>query len=149
MRAIRSHEGIQHHHHTVVGINGRLDTIQAAVLLSKIPHSDNKLRARGSLGLRYLQLLGRHCMMPHVAPRNTHLYAQYTVRVSERDTVADKMEEHGIPTAVCYPKCLHEQPVYRSLNCTWGQFQKSGIASREVLSLPIRPFLAKGEQGHI
>lgn len=149
MRAIRSHGGIRRHHHTLVGMNGRFDTIQAAVLLAKLPHFDNELRARESLGLRYSQTLDGHCIVPHVAPGNTHVYAQYTVRVPERDTVADRMKEHGIPTAVYYPKCLHEQPVYKSLNYTWGQFPNSEKASREVLSLPIGPFLTEVEQDHV
>ena len=80
---------------------------------------------------------------------NTHVYAQYTIRVPNRDQVAEKLKAGGIPTAVYYPKCLHEQPVFAGCGCRWGDFPESEKASREVLSLPMHPFLSEADQDKV
>ena len=149
MRAIRSHGGIRRHHHTLVGMNGRLDTIQAAILLAKLPHFQDEVVKRIRLGERYSKSLANHCFVPIVAPGNTHVYAQYTVRVPNRDEIGVKLKACGIPTAVYYPKCLHEQPVYKFLGYSWGHFPISEKASREVISLPMGPFLTDSEQDQV
>ncbi len=149
MRAIRSHGGGRRHHHTLVGMNGRLDTIQAAILLAKLPHFPEEVEARNRLGARYSEALSKECVVPVLLEGNTHVYAQYTVRVSERDKLAERLKSHGIPTAVYYPKCLHEQPVYEPLGYRWGQFPNSEKASREVISLPMGPFLSEDEQDKV
>ena len=149
MRAIRSHGGIRRHHHTLVGMNGRLDTIQAAILLAKLPHFQDEVEERNRLGARYSEKLSNECVVPIVLEGNTHVYAQYTVRVSQRDKLAERLKSHGIPTAVYYPKCLHEQPVYEPLGYRWGQFPNSEKASREVISLPMGPFLSVDEQNQV
>ena len=77
---------------------------------------------------------------------NTHVYAQYTIRVAERKRVAEALKAQGIPTAVYYPKCLHEQPVFEPLGYRWGDFPEAERASREVLSLPMHPYLTEREQ---
>jgi UDP-2-acetamido-2-deoxy-ribo-hexuluronate aminotransferase len=87
--------------------------------------------------------------VPAVAPGNTHVYAQYTIRLPERDRIARQLKALGIPTAVYYPKCLHEQPVFSALGYHWGDFPESEKASREVLSLPMHPFLAEVDQEQI
>ena len=86
---------------------------------------------------------------PQVQPGNSHVYAQYTIRVPRREEVAEQLKAKGIPTAVYYPKCLHEQPVFSSLNYRWGDFPQAEKASREVLSLPMHPFLSQEEQDRI
>ncbi|HEV7924736.1 MAG TPA: DegT/DnrJ/EryC1/StrS family aminotransferase [Verrucomicrobiae bacterium] len=149
MRAIRNHGGLQRHHHTLVGTNGRFDTIQAAVLLAKLPHFEWEVQERGKIGERYSAALKEFRTVPAVAPGNTHVYAQYTIRVPERDRVAERLKARGIPTAIHYPKCLHEQPVFSKLGYNWGDFPESEKASREVLSLPMHPFLAPGQQDSI
>lgn len=149
MRAIRTHGGLKRHHHPFLGMNGRFDTLQAAVLLAKMPHFEWEMRERGRIGARYSSALQRTCAVPSVAPGNTHVYAQYTIRVPDRDTVAEKLKARGIPSAVYYPKCLHEQPVFSHLGCKWGDFPESEKASRQVLSLPMHPFLAAEEQDQI
>ncbi|MCA9051952.1 MAG: DegT/DnrJ/EryC1/StrS family aminotransferase [Planctomycetaceae bacterium] len=149
MRAIRTHGGVRRHHHTLVGTNGRLDTLQAAVLLAKFPHFRTEVRARGEIGARYSDLLNDICDVPSVACGNTHVYAQYTVRLPNRDLVAADLKEHGIPTAVYYPKCLHEQPVFADLGYQFGDFPVSEQASREVLSLPMHPFLSEQDQNRV
>ncbi len=146
MRAIRSHGGLQRHHHPYLGMNGRFDTLQAAVLLAKLPHFASEVEARGQIGGRYTELLCGSCSVPEVVPGNTHVYAQYTVRVPNRDAVASQLKVQGIPTAVYYPKCLHEQPVFGGCGYKLGDFPESEKASREVLSLPMHPFLTKEMQ---
>lgn len=149
MRAIRTHGGVRRHHHTLVGMNGRFDTIQAAVLLGKLPHFDWEIAQRAGLGARYTHRLNEVCGAPTVAPGNEHVYAQYTIRVPDRDGLGARLQEKGIPTAVYYPKCLHEQPVFSPLGYQWGDFPESEKASREVISLPMHPFLSEADQDRI
>ena len=146
MRAIRTHGGLQRHHHPHLGMNGRLDTLQAAILLPKLAHFPEEVEARSRIGARYSDLLQDVCSVLRIRPGNTHVYAQYTIRVPERDKVAERLKAKGIPTAVYYPKCLHEQPVFAGLLNRWGDFPESEKASREVLSLPMHPFLTEKEQ---
>ncbi len=149
MAAIRTHGGTRRHHHTLVGTNGRFDTLQAAVLLAKLPHFHDEVQARRSIGARFTELLSDVCKTPRVADGNTHVYAQYTIRVPDRDRVAARLKEQEIPTAVYYPKCLHEQPVFQDLQYDWGDFPEAERASREVLSLPMHPFLEQSDQDQI
>ena len=149
MRAIRTHGGVKRHEHSLLGMNGRFDTLQAAVLLAKFPHFDAEVEARARIGARYSSLLSALCTVPSIAPGNSHVYAQYTVRVPRRDAVGAKMKEAGIPTAVYYPKCLHEQPIFAGCGYKWGDFPVSEKASREVLSLPMHPFLSESDQDQV
>jgi len=149
MRAIRTHGGIKRHHHPYIGMNGRLDTIQAAVLLAKLPHFDGEVEARNRIGACYSEKLRSVCQVPEVMNGNTHVYAQYTIRVQNRDALGVKLKACGVPTAVYYPKCLHEQPVFASLGYHWGAFPESEKASREVISLPMHPWLDEATQDQI
>lgn len=149
MRAIRTHGGEQRHHHPYLGMNGRLDTLQAAILLAKLPHFPSEVAARIQIGARYTNLLGDSCVTPVVQKGNTHTYAQYTIRVPARDRLAEQLKAQGIPTNVYYPKCLHEQPVFAPLGYKWGDFPVSEKVSREVLSLPMHPWLDAQTQDHI
>ncbi len=149
MRAIRTHGGLKRHHHPYLGMNGRFDTLQAAVLLAKFPHLESEVQARGRIGARYSEALRDRCVVPEVAPGNTHVYAQYTIRVANRDELGNRLKAAGIPTAVYYPKCLHEQPVFAPLGYHWGDFPVSERASREVISLPMHPFLSEEDQDSI
>jgi UDP-2-acetamido-2-deoxy-ribo-hexuluronate aminotransferase len=149
MQAIRNHGCLQRHHHTLLGANERFDTVQAAVLLAKLPHFESEIKERARIGARYSAALGDLCTVPAVAAENTHVYSQYTIRLAERDRVAGRLKSLGIPTAIYYPKCLHEQPVFSKLGYNWGDFPNSEKASREVLSLPMHPFLASQEQDKV
>ncbi len=149
MRAIRSHGGVRRHHHTVVGMNGRLDTLQAAVLLAKLPHFDREVAERQRLGARYSTALGDACGVPAIDAGCTHVYAQYTIRARDRDVLGAKLKEVGIPTGVYYPRCLHEQPVFGDLGYSLGSFPASEQAAREVLSLPMGPFLKEDDQDKV
>jgi UDP-2-acetamido-2-deoxy-ribo-hexuluronate aminotransferase len=149
MRAIRTHGGLRRHEHPFLGMNARLDTLQAAVLLAKLPRFDWEVAERSRIGARYTELLSSHCATPALAPGNTHVYAQYTIRVPDRNAVGEKLKAQGIPTSVYYPKCLHEQPVFASLGYTRGAFPESERASREVLSLPMHSFLTEEDQNKV
>ena len=146
MRMIRSHGGLQRHHHPVLGMNGRFDTLQAAVLLAKLPHFAWEVERRNEIGGRYTSLLRGTVQVPEVMPGNTHVYAQYTIRTSDRTALGAKLKAAGIPTAVYYPKCLHEQPVFASCGYKVGDFPVAEQASREVISLPMHPFLSEADQ---
>ena len=149
MRAIRSHGGLQRHHHPLLGMNGRFDTVQAAILLAKLPHFDWEVARRGEIGARYTESLRGVVGAPEVMPGNTHVYAQYTIRVRDREALGAKLKAAGIPTAVYYPKCLHEQPVFASCGNKLGDFPVAEQAAREVISLPMHPFLSETDQDAI
>ncbi len=149
VRAIRTHGGLKRHSHPLLGTNGRFDTLQAAVLLAKLPHFETEVTERGRIGARYSELLRSVCGVPEIMAGNTHVYAQYTIRVPNRDAVALRLKEQGIPTAVYYPKCLHQQPVFSGCGHKWGDFPQSEKASQEVLSLPMHPFLTQDHQDQV
>ncbi len=149
MKAIRTHGGINRHFHDLVGMNGRFDTIQAAVILGKWPGYDEEVLARHRIGARYTELLRDVCATPEIRDGNTHVYAQYTLRVPNRDAFAEKLKAKGIPSAVYYPKCLHEQPVFAPLGYRYGDFPVSESAALEVISLPLNPFLSESDQDRV
>lgn len=149
MRAIRTHGGIVRHQHNCIGMNGRFDTIQAAVLLAKWPHYASELEARYRIGARYSKLLKDCCEVPFVQQGNTHIYHQYTIRIPNRDQVAEELKKKGIPTGVYYPKCCHEQPCFAYLGYGPGSLPECEKAAKEVLSLPMHPWLSEKEQDQI
>jgi UDP-2-acetamido-2-deoxy-ribo-hexuluronate aminotransferase len=149
MRSIRSHGGLRRHYHPLLGMNGRFDTLQAAILLAKLPHFDWEVARRNEIGARYTDLLRGVVGVPEVMPGNTHVYAQYTIRTGDRDALGAKLKAAEIPTAVYYPKCLHEQPVFAACGNKLGDFPVAEKASREVISLPMHPFLSEAEQDAI
>lgn len=146
MRAIRTHGGEVRHHHPYLGLNGRLDTLQAAILLAKFPYFQSEVEARERIGRRYNALLEGHVKTPSIMPGNTHVFAQYTLRVDDRDELARNLKNQNIPTAIYYPKCLHEQPVFASLGYERGSFPVSEKTSQEVISLPMHPYLTEEQQ---
>ena len=149
MKSIRTHGGIKRHEHTHIGMNGRFDTIQAAVILGKWHMFENEIQERKIIGERYNQaLLKSNFFVPEIIEGNTHVYAQYTIRVDskKRDSIMNELKLCGIPTAIYYPKCVHEQPAFSYLGYTFGDFPESEKASREVLSLPMHPFLSLDDQ---
>jgi UDP-2-acetamido-2-deoxy-ribo-hexuluronate aminotransferase len=149
MRAIRTHGGIKRHHHPFIGMNGRFDTIQAAILLAKLDHFDWEVKRRQEIGDHYNQLIADYCPLltpPVIEDGNTSVYAQFTIRAPNRDSLVTELKDQGIPNAVYYPKCLHEQPAFDFCNYQWGDFPESEKASREVLSLPMHPYLAEKDQ---
>lgn len=149
MRAIRTHGGEKRHYHPYLGMNGRLDTLQAAILLAKFAHFPQEVIAREHIGARYSKLLKECCIVPKVQTGNTHVYAQYTIRVPNRDQLAEDLKTQGIPTAVYYPKCVHEQPVFAHLGYGKGSLPIAEQVSREVISLPMHPWLSEQQQDKV
>ena len=151
IRAIRSHGATERHNHLYVGINGRLDTIQGAVLLAKWPYFEDEIRARIKIGERYTTILGGQVLTPVVLPSNSHVFAQYTVRVPKeiREFILKGLKDFGIPAGIYYPYCFHEQPAYDFLGYKYGSFPEAEKASREVLSLPMSPYLTIEEQDKV
>lgn len=151
IKAIRNHGGLVRHNHTHIGMNGRMDTIQAAVILGKWHGFNNELDLRHRIGARYSTLLSDTVDVPFILEGNTHVYAQYTVRVpaDKRHSIMEALKLNGIPTGIYYPKCFHEQPAFQHLGYKLGDFPQSEQASKEVLSLPMHPFLSESEQDFI
>ena len=150
MREIRVHGQDRRYHHPRLGINGRLDTLQAAVLLAKMEIFDDEVEARMRIGGRYSELiaeaLGDRVTTPLLAPGCTSVYAQYTIEVANREKVEQAMKAQGIPTAVHYPMPLHLQPVFADLGQGAGAFPVAEAAGRRVLSLPMHPYLTEAQQ---
>lgn len=149
MREIRIHGQDRRYHHPRIGMNGRLDTIQAAVLLSKMERFDWEVAQRAKIGARYSQLLsaaGSKITTPHIEPHNTSVYAQYTILVDNRDDICKKLNAAGIPTAVHYPVPLHLQPAFAELGQTEGHFPIAEACAKRVMSLPMGPDLDEATQ---
>jgi UDP-2-acetamido-2-deoxy-ribo-hexuluronate aminotransferase len=149
MAQIRVHGQSKRYYHPIVGMNGRLDTLQAAVLLAKLDTLEEELASRQRIGARYSGKLAGAVKTPKVAPHNTHVYAQYTIQVENRDAVQAKLKEQGIPTAVHYPVPLNMQPAFASLGQGEGSFPRSDAAARRVMSLPMDAFLDEATQDRI
>jgi UDP-2-acetamido-2-deoxy-ribo-hexuluronate aminotransferase len=146
MKQIRVHGQDRRYHHPIIGINGRIDTLQAAVLLAKFDWFEQEVEARGEVGARYNRLLDGAVVTPYIEPQNTSVYAQYTVQVDDREMVQSELKKSGIPTAVHYPVPLHLQPAFATLGYEKGDFPFSESAAHRVMSLPMHPYLTMTEQ---
>ena len=126
-----------------VGVNSRLDTMQAAILLAKLDIFPSEIEARQRVADRYSEGLHNIVTVPHVAAGLTSVWAQYTIRVpgSQRDTLKKRLAAVGVPTAVYYPRGLHEQPAYSHCPVGITGVQVAASLAREVLSLPMHPYL--------
>lgn len=140
IRQIARHGQDRRYHHLRVGVNSRLDTLQAAILLPKLAILDEELAARDRAAMAYtaqLKAVGFH-QTPEVLQHNTNAWAQYTVRVDNREAVQQRMQDAGVPTVVHYPLPLAAQPAVADPE---GSFPHSDDAARTVLSLPMHPYL--------
>jgi len=147
VRSLRTHGG-QGFNHQYIGTNARFDTIQAAVLLAKLLHFDDEILKRQQLAARYSEALGDVCQVPSVVSGNTHVFTPYTVRVDHRDRICELLRERGIPFAIYYPQCLHEQAAYAA-HANSKNYPEGELASREVISLPLYPFFTESEQDRV
>jgi UDP-2-acetamido-2-deoxy-ribo-hexuluronate aminotransferase len=146
MRQIRVHGQDRRYHHPLVGINGRLDTLQAAVLLVKLDAFEDEVRLRAQLGARYSEQLHELVRTPYVESHNTSVYAQYTIQVEDRESFVKRLQADGIPTAVHYPVPLHLQPAFARAGCGRGSFPLAEAAADHVVSLPMHPYLSAEDQ---
>jgi UDP-2-acetamido-2-deoxy-ribo-hexuluronate aminotransferase len=137
MREIRVHGQSQRYVHTRIGVGGRMDTIQCAIVLAKLERFDWEVERRKQIGSRYNQLLD-NVGMPRVQQREdrTSVYAQYTVFTQDRELLQKKLSDQGIPTAVHYPVPLNEQPAYKHLCCP-DCTPIAGKVAKQVMSLPM------------
>lgn len=152
MRSIRVHGQARRYEHVCIGINGRLDTLQAAILLAKLDVFEDELRLRHQVARRYDDLLSslarqnNAVVLPYLRPGNTSAYAQYTIRVPHRRQVIEYLRDASIPTAVHYPLAIHKQPVFAEKDSRGWPCPESERASDEVLSLPMHPYLNPDDQ---
>jgi len=149
MRQIRVHGQDRRYHHPLVGINGRLDTLQAAVLLAKLETFDDELASRFRIGAAMSQRLKDAVKTPYIEPYNTSVYAQYTIQVDERQAFQEQLKAEGIPTAVHYPVPLHLQPAFAVSGVGRGSFPNAEAAAERVVSLPMHPYLSESDQQKI
>lgn len=149
MRRIHNHgqEGL--YNHLCLGVNGRLDSLQAAVLLAKLEIYTDEIRARQTIAKHYDELLKGVVETPVISEKNESVHAQYTIKVKNRDAVRKALMEQQIPTAVHYPKPVHLQPGFMHLGYTQGDFPISEKLANEVLSLPMHPYLTEEQQRFI
>ncbi|MGB2551778.1 DegT/DnrJ/EryC1/StrS family aminotransferase [Campylobacter sp. MOP51] len=146
IRSLRIHGQSKRYHHRYIGIGGRLDTIQAAVLNVKLKHYDKDLHLRQQVAEKYTKTLtGKDVILPYVDIRATSAWAQYSIRVKNREEIQVRLKELGVPTAVHYPMPLHLQECFNYLEYTIGDFPISEMISKEIMSLPMNPYLGNEE----
>jgi len=146
MRQIRVHGQDRRYHHPLVGMNARMDTLQAAVLLAKLDIFAAEIQARERVATRYNELLAGTVVTPHIQAHNTSVYAQFTIEVDDRDSFQQAMKAEGVPTAVHYPVPLHLQPAFAEAAVGPGTFPHAEKAAARVASLPMYPYLTAHDQ---
>jgi len=144
MRQIARHGQDRRYHHVRVGVNSRLDTLQAAILLAKLEIFEDEIELRQQVATRYAALLAQAGIAdpPHVEPHNTSVYAQYTIRVDGRESLQARLKEAGIPTVVHYPIPINRQPAVADAR---ARLPVGDEAARQVLSLPMHPYLTESQ----
>lgn len=145
MRKILNHGQEIRYKHKYVGLNGRLDTIQAAILRVKLKYFPQELIQRNAIAMKYTEKLKNVTETPVVLPDHFSAWAQYTIRADNRDKLAEYLKGKGIPTAVHYPIPLYRQECFNYLNENAENFPVSDNLSKRVLSLPMHPFLKDEE----
>ena len=148
IRQIARHGQDRRYHHIRVGVNSRLDTLQAAILLPKLEILDDEMQARQSVAETYNQLFTEAGIttIPFIEAHNQSAWAQYTIQVDNRDEVQAKLKEQGIPTAVHYPIPLNKQPAVADANAI---LPVGNAVAERVMSLPMHPYLKAYDQKHI
>ncbi len=152
MRSLRVHgQGTDKYDNVRIGINGRLDTIQAAILIEKLKIFPDEIAARDRVAMRYNELLRPMAIVPEVPRDLTSVWAQYTLRIRgfDRDAFQSDLKAAGIPTAVYYPKPLHRQTAYKAYPVAGNGLPVSERLADEVVSLPMHPYLTEEVQDRI
>lgn len=148
---LRVHGGRKTYFHEIVGFNSRLDALQAAVLLAKLPHLEGWSAARRKNAAFYDAAFADvpEVVTPYVDPANTSIYNQYTVRTDKRDALQAHLKEKGIGNSIYYPLPLHLQPCFAYLGLREGQCPESERAAKEVISLPVFPELSSAQRDEV
>jgi len=150
LRSLRAHGGGKDKYDNVrIGVNSRLDTIQAAILSCKLAVLEDEIEARNAAAKRYNDAMPEGVTPPRIFNEAVSAWAQYTIRVKDRGAVVAKLKEKGIPSAVYYPKPLHRQQAYKSYPVAGGTLAASDALADEVLSLPMHPYLDATTQERI
>src|SRR3954463_8449705 len=153
LRSIRVHgQGSDKYDNVRLGLTGRLDTMQAAILIEKLKIFEDEIAARNQVAQRYARGLGNVVTVPHVATGCTSIWAQYTIRLPhgvDRDGFAATLKAQGIPTAIYYPKSMHQQTAYRGFPVAEGGLPVSEKLSDDVISLPMHAYLDQPTQERI
>jgi UDP-2-acetamido-2-deoxy-ribo-hexuluronate aminotransferase len=153
LRSIRVHgQGSDKYDNVRLGVTGRLDTMQAAILIEKLKIFDDEIAARNEVAERYAQGLGNVVTLQHVAAGCTSVWAQYTIRLpkgTDRDGFAAALKAQGIPTAIYYPKSMHQQTAYRDFPVAQGGLPVSEALSSDVISLPMHAYLDEPTQERV
>ena len=144
MRQIARHGQDRRYHHVRVGMNSRLDTLQAAVLLAKLEIFEDEIELRQRVATRYGALLAQVGIAtpPHIEPHNTSVYAQYTICVDDRESLQARLKDAGIPTVVHYPIPINRQPAVADAG---AHLPVGDEVARRVLSLPMHPYLTESQ----
>ncbi len=147
MKSVRLHgKGTHKYDHAYIGMNSRLDTIQAAVLLVKLKHFAKEIEERQNVAAYYSERLSSCCVTPYIEEYNRSVFAQYVIQTEHRDKLQNDLKERQIPTAVYYPKPLHLQTALKSYGYQQGDFLISEKLCDRVLALPMHPFLTRDDQ---
>lgn len=152
LKSLRMHgQGADRYDHVRVGLNGRLDTIQAAVLIEKLAIFADEIVLREQVAQRYAEQLADVVTIPRVPADLVSVWAQYTIRLppGRREAFAAALKAEGIPTAVHYPRPLHRQTAYRHFPCAADGLPVAERLAEEVISLPMHPYLDEPTQTHI
>lgn len=154
LKSLRVHGETEKYYHRYVGINSRLDAMQAAVLRVKLPHLDSWSDARTAHATRYVALfkdagLTEQIGVPFVRDNVRHIFNQFVIRVRERDRLREHLKAHGVGTEVYYPVPLHLQECFRYLGYDAGDFPEAERAAHETLALPVFPELTTEEQEYV
>jgi dTDP-4-amino-4,6-dideoxygalactose transaminase len=152
LRSLRVHgEGVDKYDNVRIGMNGRLDTIQAAILLEKLKIFPDEIERRDRIVARYNEALADVATVPVVPEGSTSVWAQYTIKVDaeKRDKLVAALKEEGIPTAVYYPKPLHRQTAYKQYPSAGNGLPVSELVAGQVVSLPLHPYLESNDQDRI
>ena len=150
IRALRVHGQKGRYHHAYLGLNARLDPLQAALLRVKLKHFPEEIEKRAKVAERYREgLAGLPVRFQEIPPGASSVYAQFVIRAKERDALREFLAQKGIPTAIYYPRPLHLQPAFKDLPYEEGALPVAERLSREVLALPMHPFLTEKDQDFV
>jgi dTDP-4-amino-4,6-dideoxygalactose transaminase len=150
LRSLRAHgQGSDRYENVRIGLNGRLDTIQAAILLEKLAIFPEEIAARDAVAARYSAALADVARTPRLAAGATSVWAQYTLVTAERDRLMAGCRAAGVPTVIYYPLALSRQPAYRHFPTAPGGVPVAERLSRQVVSLPMHPYLDAASQARV
>jgi dTDP-4-amino-4,6-dideoxygalactose transaminase len=153
LRSIRVHgQGFDKYDNVRLGLTARLDTMQAAILIEKLKIFEDEIAARNEVAGRYARGLGNVVSVPRLAKGCTSVWAQYTIRLpkgANRDGFAAALKAQGVPTAIYYPKSMHQQTAYRDFPVADGGLPISEQLSEDVISLPMHAYLDEATQERI